>query len=232
MEIGSIILHAYNGTAPDHYLVCDGSAVSRDEYSDLFEVIGTTYGSGDGSTTFNLPNLSGRVPVGPNLTLSVGDTGGESTHTLQTSEIATHSHTVPSHTHANDIVAKTPKLSHTVTQPMYRYNVLNGGLNAYNLSSGFNAYTSTTSAGMSRTKNLSVAAHDASTCTMSGEVTDCPAFDTDSAGSNDAHNNMMPYLSLVYLIQYEPEIKAERMLIFNNLLPVAPSGAYLKGRKG
>ena len=232
MEIGSIILHAYNGTVPDHYLVCDGSSVSRNEYSDLFEVIGTTYGSGDGLTTFNLPNLSGRVPVGPNLTLSVGDTGGESTHTLQTSEIASHSHTVPSHTHANDILAKTPELSHTITQPIYRYNVLNGGLNANSLSKNFNAYTSTTSAGMSRTQNLSVAAHDAKACTMSGGVTDCPAFDTDSAGSSQAHDNMMPYLSLVYLIQYEPEINAERMLIFNGCMPCAPSGAYLKGRKG
>lgn len=47
------------GSAPSGYLACDGSAVSRSTYAALFSVIGTTYGSGDGSTTFNLPNTSG-----------------------------------------------------------------------------------------------------------------------------------------------------------------------------
>lgn len=53
--IGSVIAFAGNN-APVGYLMCDGSAVSRETYADLFAVIGTTYGSGDGSTTFNLPN--------------------------------------------------------------------------------------------------------------------------------------------------------------------------------
>ena len=59
MRTGIISLFA-GSTAPRGYLVCDGSAVSRDDYSALFAVIGTTYGAGDGSTTFNLPDLSGR----------------------------------------------------------------------------------------------------------------------------------------------------------------------------
>ena len=45
-------------TAPDGYLLCDGSAVSRTTYADLFAVISTTYGAGDGSTTFAVPNLA------------------------------------------------------------------------------------------------------------------------------------------------------------------------------
>ena len=56
---GTIIEYASNGTLPDGYLSCDGSAVSRTTYADLFAAIGTTWGSGDGSTTFNLPNLNG-----------------------------------------------------------------------------------------------------------------------------------------------------------------------------
>jgi microcystin-dependent protein len=52
------------GTAPTDWLVCDGSAVSRTLYSALFSVIGTTYGAGDGSSTYNVPDLRGRVPVG------------------------------------------------------------------------------------------------------------------------------------------------------------------------
>lgn len=63
IPVGSII--AFGGTsAPSGWLVCDGSAVSRAMYSDLFAVIGTAYGSGDGSTTFNLPDLRGKFAEG------------------------------------------------------------------------------------------------------------------------------------------------------------------------
>lgn len=51
-------------TPPEGTLLCDGSAVSRDTYSDLFDVIGTTWGAGDGSTTFNLPDLRGKWLMG------------------------------------------------------------------------------------------------------------------------------------------------------------------------
>ena len=60
---GTIIAYA-GTTAPDGYLMCDGSAISRTTYSALFNVIGTSFGSGDGSTTFNLPNLMGRFLQG------------------------------------------------------------------------------------------------------------------------------------------------------------------------
>lgn len=56
-----VILPFGGSSAPTGFLICDGSAVSRTDYADLFDVIGTTYGSGDGSTTFNLPNLSTAV---------------------------------------------------------------------------------------------------------------------------------------------------------------------------
>lgn len=52
------------GSAPTGYLLCDGTAVSRTTYAGLYAVIGTTYGTGDGTTTFNLPNMKGKVPVG------------------------------------------------------------------------------------------------------------------------------------------------------------------------
>ena len=229
MEIGSIIPYP-GSTLPEGFLVCDGSAVSRDDYSDLFEIIGTTYGSGDGSTTFNLPNLSGRVALGSSSGYAIASSGGEESHALVDEELAEHSHGIPPHGHGNNISAKTPALTHSITQPMYCYNVLNGGLNGATGGGTYNAYNSTTSAAMSRTGNLSVNAHDATACTISGGVQDCPAFDTESVGLGEAHNNMMPYLTLTYLI-YAPEtVYPPGMVFFNGCMVTGPNGGYFTGK--
>lgn len=228
MEIGSIILST-SATVPEGYLVCDGSAISRDLYSELFEVIGTTYGAGDGSSTFNLPDLRGQLPMGLYAGSTLGDTLGEETHILTDGELAAHSHEAPSHTHANTILAKTPKLTHTITQAVFQYSKLGG---TSNVSSAGNSgrYTGNGTSTMSRATNLAVTAHAASACTMSGGVTDCAAFDTESAGSSAAHNNMMPYLTLTYLI-YSPETVIEPgMTYYNGCLPVGPSGCYIVGK--
>lgn len=93
--IGTIIPFA-GELLPDGFLFCNGAAVSRTTYSELFAVIGTRYGAGNGSTTFNLPNLKGRVTVGQDTSDTsfdvVGETGGEKTHTLTTDEMPSHSH--------------------------------------------------------------------------------------------------------------------------------------------
>jgi microcystin-dependent protein len=88
------------GTAPSGWLLCAGSAVSRTTYAALFAVIGTTFGVGDGSTTFNLPNYTNRMPYGT----TVAATGGSAdavvvshTHTA-TSTDSGHSHTITTST--------------------------------------------------------------------------------------------------------------------------------------
>lgn len=90
LPIGSIVPYG-NETAPANWLICDGSAISRTTYADLFAVIGTNFGSGDGSTTFNLPNMKGKVAVGLNSNdndfNTIGKTGGEKTHTLTVDEM-------------------------------------------------------------------------------------------------------------------------------------------------
>jgi microcystin-dependent protein len=85
-------------SAPTGYLLCNGAAVSRSTYSALFAVLGTTYGSGDGSTTFNVPDFRDRFPVGAGTTYSANSTGGSANATL-----VSHTHTATStdagHTH-------------------------------------------------------------------------------------------------------------------------------------
>ena len=70
-------------TAPAGYLLCDGSAVSRSTYAELFGVIASTYGGGDGSTTFNVPQLQGKLPQGyDGNTYNLAGTGGANTVTV------------------------------------------------------------------------------------------------------------------------------------------------------
>ena len=90
LPIGAITEFA-GATPPSGWLICDGRAISRTTYSELFGVIGTTYGSGDGSTTFNIPDYTGKVGVGLNSNDSdfnvLGETGGEKAHTLNMTEL-------------------------------------------------------------------------------------------------------------------------------------------------
>jgi microcystin-dependent protein len=83
---GSIQMWA-TSSAPSGYVLCNGTAISRTLYSTLFAVIGTTFGVGDGSTTFNVPNYTNRMPYGA----AVGSTGGSTT--IATNNLPSHTHT-------------------------------------------------------------------------------------------------------------------------------------------
>jgi len=100
------ILPWSSASVPTGFLECNGQAVSRSTYSALFAVISTTYGTGDGSSTFNLPNLSDNVPIGKSPGKALATTGGSNTvtptgnvggstanATLSTAQLASHSHT-------------------------------------------------------------------------------------------------------------------------------------------
>ncbi len=97
-------------TAPDGYLLCDGSAVSRTTYADLFAVISTTYGVGDGSSTFNVPQLQGKMPQGyDGNTYNLAGTGGANTITVA----VTNNQAVASNTTNNQSVTVTGNISNT-----------------------------------------------------------------------------------------------------------------------
>ena len=229
MLVGEII--AFPGRIlPDGYLVCDGTAVSRDRYSALFEVIGTTYGAGDGLSTFNLPNLSGKVALGESNDYVIGSTGGESEHILLASELASHIHEVPQHGHGNNITATVPALSHTITQPVVTYTKLNASGSRYGSSYPRSVYTNTTSAAMTRSTNVAIAAHNPADCTMGGSIAACADSVTSDTGSGLGHDNMMPYLTLTYLI-YSPEtVYPPGMVYFNGAMVTGPSGCYFTGK--
>ena len=92
MPVGCVIPFA-GAAAPTGWLLCQGQAISRTTYAQLFSVIGTTYGSGDGKTTFNLPDMRGRVAVGSDANL--GQKVGAKSVSLTEAQNGRHSHMLP-----------------------------------------------------------------------------------------------------------------------------------------
>lgn len=187
---GTISLSA-SSAVPDGYLLCDGREVSRTTYAALFAVIGTSAGEGDGSTTFNLPNLQGKTAVGKNTGTfnTLGKTGGEETHKLTTSEIPKHKHDISSGTvSTTSLVGK-------------MWNLVYEGSNAMGSASGViskgvgstetEKYTIPATMQMGKDAIKLDASHNH---TLSGN--------TKANGSNGAHNNLQPYITLNYVIKY------------------------------
>ena len=135
---GTIVMTA-RSTSPTGWLLCDGSNVSRTTYGVLFSAIGTAFGSGDGSTTFTLPNMVNRFPVGAGSTYALAATGGTTTH----SHTVTTSVTVDAggdHNHSGSTGSAAPGTdtqgahSHTVDSHTHTVTVDSGGSHTHDLS--------------------------------------------------------------------------------------------------
>ncbi len=118
---GTVVAYA-GATAPDGWLLCDGRAVPRPTYAPLFAAISSTYGNGDGSTTFNLPDFRGRFLRGADL--GVGRDPGRTLGSVQADMVGRHGHSISDPGHGHEIHSYVPGSSTTAEAVQYVHNVL------------------------------------------------------------------------------------------------------------
>lgn len=204
VDLGTVIFRAA-GTIPPYYLEANGQAVSRTAFAALFDLMGTTHGIGDGSTTFNLPNVARRYIMGRGgssangVNNSLGATGGSET----SNALLAHTHTGPSHTH--DLSNHTHDHSHTHDMGNHTHGVtaytVGGGATAgiaYGASGG--AANSVGSAGPNT--NVTGTPSVVATSVPSANVTSAAGTGaTGSAGSGTSFAILPPTIVLVPLIR-------------------------------
>ena len=182
---GTMVL--FGGTsAPSGWLLCDGAAYSRTTYAALFAAINTRWGVGDGSTTFNIPDLRGRAPIGEGqgsglTNRTLGSKLGEENHALTLAENGSHTHVGGLHTHTGGLHKHGETIgnelaAYTTAGSVNNYSINNnqlGGPSRINTDAGGNVATSSDG-----------------------------AVATTSSGSGTAHNTMQPSLVVNYLIKF------------------------------
>ena len=186
-------------TAPNGWLVCDGSTVSRSAYSDLFKIIGTTYGAGNSNTTFTLPDMRGRFAMGAGTGTGLNSSGsgaisgstqtartvgqwlGEETHLLTTAELA-------SHTHANTVAGGTTGTMNSNTAHQHQHANVQG--------------TSGGQYGLQDTGNAGSSGRPYVTSTNTDHThTFTPSISNASAGSDSRHATIPPCVVVNYIIK-------------------------------
>ena len=239
--VGQIV--AWSGSAgslPSGYFLCDGSAISRSTYAALFAIVGTTHGSGNGSSTFNIPDLRDRFVLGASNStgdtsypgVSPGATGGSADATL-----VSHSHTINNHTHnvSGNTGNQSANHSHTFSgsgSSSHSHDFTGVGGDDHNDSQrravvmrndtniGYQIYTATNSTGVqSANVNISISGNTGNNSgnhshTVSGTTGNPSDTGTNSQGSSATNANLSPYYALAYIIQY------------------AQGGTTAKGQKG
>lgn len=212
-------------SAPDGWLLCAGQAVSRSTYAALFAVVSTTYGSGDGSTTFNLPDLRGRTAVGKDdmggsaanrvtagisgiAGITLGAVGGnENVHQHSHTNTATFTGSAVNtgnqsadHTHSGTTGNDSPDHSHTYTIPNWNANV---AVATSSILATTQPYASTVNTGGASTRHThtftsgGVSANHTHSVTAAGTVTM-----TNANFGSGSSQNMQPSIILNYIIKH------------------------------
>jgi microcystin-dependent protein len=187
------VLDFAGSSAPTGFVLCNGAAVSRTTYSGLYAALGgasSPWGQGDGSTTFNVPDLRGVAAIGAGqgtglTNRALGARGGEETHQLVLSELASHTHTQNSHTHGLS------DGGHSHQTNYYAIAVRNDAAQTVALTP---AGQSGASAGYFYTSNANIQANSNLTINSATAA-------NNNAGSDGAHNNMPPFAVLNKIIK-------------------------------
>lgn len=206
------ILEWPSDTIPTNWLLCNGQAVSRTEYSELFKVIGTTYGAGDGSTTFNVPDRRGNTAIGKDDSdtdfNTLGKTGGAKKRTLVLANIPSHTHTFTGTAHTHTLNGHTHSVgahshglnSHTHSIPALSGTAKSAGSHSHSVRSlanaantGGNNYlrewsksgdTATDGVGSAGAHTHSVTTTASTTGKASGSTANSSAFNTGANSGN------------------------------------------------
>ena len=196
-------------TPPTGWLACNGGAVSRTTYATLFAAIATTWGAGDGSTTFNVPDLRGRALIGAGtgtgLTARTLGTQniGEETHVLVTAELASHNHVInisdPTHVHT----LNNPAHGHTTNESPHSHPLINGVIGTAGTASiavpgGATQLYSPASTG---TASTGITINNATTAVSANAVATGITATSNANGSGTAHNNMQPSAVVTFIIK-------------------------------
>jgi len=191
-------------TAPVGYLLCNGAAVSRTTYADLYVVTSTTYGAGDGSTTFNVPQLQGKTPQGyDGNTYNLAATGGANTVTVSmtNNQAVSATSTVAN----NQAVTVTGNIGTTsLTTAQLASHSHNQGANP--LPTGPASPSSTSAAGANTGAAGSGSAHNHGTGTLAGTLTGTVAVTTTGTLTGTVAaagtNAFSPYVVVNYIIKH------------------------------
>jgi microcystin-dependent protein len=214
--VTGMIFDYAGAAAPSGFLFCDGAAVDRNTYAALYAALGgaaSPWGQGDGSTTFNVPDLRGRVAMGAGQGAGLTDralaaNGGEENHALSVTELAAHSHVQDPHTHVQDAHNHVQN-SHTHGDPSHDHSQVahnhvpaSGQFRIYLGSGGSGASSAGTTLSQTQYSN-SVAANNnaaytglqaATAVNQTAVATNQNATATNqNTGGDGAHNNMQPF---------------------------------------